>query len=266
MLFSKGLKLETDVYIHGQKMKLNGKIAIVTGAGRGIGASIALTLAREGANVVIIDVDKQSAENVANKIKILGRQALALKADVSKSVEVNKVIKAAWKQFGKIDILVNNAGIFKEAQITRMREEEWDETMNINLKGVFNCCRAVIPYMIKQGNGKIVNISSIDARQGCVGYAHYAASKAGVIGFTRSLAKELAPYGINVNAVAPGIIETDMTKERIAKFRRDYERLIPLGRIGKPEDVAGVVLFLVSNEADYITGQTINVDGGWRMD
>jgi 3-oxoacyl-[acyl-carrier protein] reductase len=246
-------------------MRLKGKFALVTGAARGNGKAIALSFAEEGANVLVNDIDLELAAKLAKDIKDLGRQALAVKANVSKTADVEKMVAEALREFGRIDILVNNAGIFRKAFAVEMTDEQWDETIRVDLKGVFNCCRAVIAPMTRHNYGRIVNISSIDGLRGCSGYAHYAAAKAGVIGLTRSLARELAPYGICVNAVAPGMIDTDMTKDRIAKYKHDYEKQIPLGRIGKPKDVAGAVTFLASDEASYMTGQTINVDGGWVM-
>jgi 3-oxoacyl-[acyl-carrier protein] reductase len=244
-------------------MKLNGKKAIVTGAGRGIGRAIALTLAQEGADVAVADLDLKGAEHTADEIRALSRQALALKVDVANSHEVNQMVSTALEKFGRIDILVNNAGIFEVALVSEMTDEQWNKTMNVNLKSVFNCCRAVIKNMIGQRNGKIVSMSSIDGYRGYPEGAHYAASKAGIRGFTASLAKEVASYGICVNAVAPGEVETEMTKEELAQFRAEFLKQIPLGRIARPEEIAKVVVFLCTDDASYITGQTISVNGGW---
>jgi 3-oxoacyl-[acyl-carrier protein] reductase len=247
-------------------MNLINKKAIVTGASRGIGRSIAVALAQRGTDVAVnYNRDIDGAKATAKEIMALGRKALIVKADVANSLEVNQMVDKVLEEFGRIDILVNNAGIFEVALVHEMTDEQWDRTLNTNLKGVFNCCRAVVKHMIKQRSGKIVNISSIDAHRGYYGGAHYAASKAGIIAFTKSLAREVASYGICVNAVAPGEIETEMTREELNKFRDEFLKQIPLGRIGKPEDVAGVVVFLCSDEANYITGETINVNGGWWM-
>jgi 3-oxoacyl-[acyl-carrier protein] reductase len=242
------------------------KKAIVTGASGGIGRAIAVALALRGADIAVNYNRKlEEAKVTAKEIEALGRNALLVKADVANSLEVNQMIDKVLEEFGRIDILVNNAGIFEVALVHEMTDEQWDRTLNTNLKGVFNCCRAVVKHMIKQKSGKIVNISSIDAHRGYLGGAHYAASKAGIIGFTKSLAREVASYGICVNAVAPGEIETEMTREELNQFRDEFLKQIPMGRIGKPEDVAGAVAFLCTDEANYITGETINVNGGWWM-
>lgn len=248
-------------------MKLRDKVALVTGAGRGIGKATALALAREGANVVVNDIDIQLAEETSSEIRAMSHKALPVKADVSNSAEVTKMVDAAIRKFKKIDILVNNAGVFSHTSLDDMTEDEWDKMMEINLKGVFLCSQAVMKLMKKQWSGKIVNIASLAAKVGGIfAGANYAASKAGVICLTKSLAKQLAPYGVNVNAVAPGTIETDMTKDWPKEVREDFMRQIPLGRFGKPEEVAETVLFLVSDGANYITGATIDVNGGTLMD
>jgi 3-oxoacyl-[acyl-carrier protein] reductase len=244
-------------------MKLNEKKAIVTGAARGIGRAIAVGLAHEGADVTVADLDLRGAENTANEIRTLGRQALALKVDVANSSDVDQMVEAVKKKFGRVDILVNNAGIFEVALVSEMTDEQWNRTMNVNLRSVFNCCRAVIKTMIERRSGKIVSMSSIDGYRGYPMGAHYAASKAGIRVFTASLAKEVGSYGICVNAVAPGEVETEMTKEELAQYREEYLKQIPLGRIAKPEEIAKVVVFLCTEDADYITGQTISVNGGW---
>lgn len=240
-------------------MGLKDKVAIVTGGGQGIGKAICLALAREGCDLVIGDINPQTAEKVAEEIRSLQRKALVIKVDVSDSTQVNQMIETTLKEFGKIDILVNNAGIgYDQGNIEDMKEEDWDKVMNINLKSVFLCSKAVIRILKKQRSGKIVNIASFAGKIGglTVG-ANYAASKAGVICFTKSLTRELSPYNINVNAVAPAFIDTTMT----TAFPK-----IPIGRKGLPEDVANAVVFLVSEKASYITGEILDVDGGMSMD
>jgi len=248
-------------------MRLDGKVAIITGAGRGIGRAIALVLAREGADVVVNDVDSFSAEATASEVRAMGRRALSITADVSVKEEVIKMVEIAIKAFGKIDILVNNAGIFSSIPLEDITEENWDKTMKINLKSVFLCSQAVMKLMKRQRSGKIVNIASLAGKVGgMVAGADYAASKAGVICLTKSLAKQLAPYGINVNAVAPAWIETDMMKEWPKETKESILKQIPLGRFGKPEEVAEAVVFLVSEGAGFITGATIDINGGILMD
>jgi len=248
-------------------MRLDGKVAIVTGAGRGIGRAIALVLAREGADLVVNDVDSRSAEATANEIRAMGRHALSMVADVSDREEVIEIVEAAVKAFGKIDILVNNAGIFSSTPLEDITEESWDKIMKVNLKSVFLCSQAVMKFMKRQRSGKIVNIASLAGKVGgMVAGADYAASKAGVICLTKSLAKQLAPYGINVNAVAPAWIETDMMKDWPRETKEAVLRQIPLGRFGKPEEVAETVVFLVSDGAGFITGATIDINGGILMD
>ena len=243
-------------------MRLKGKVAIVTGAGRGIGKEIALTLAREGASVAIFG-RSETAEETANEIAKVGGKAIAVVVDVSNYKQVQKAVETTLKKFGRIDILVNNAGIYRSSPLVNMKEEEWDEVMSVDLKGVFNCTRNVLPTMVKQKYGKIINISSVAGTAlGSPGLTHYSAAKAGIIGFTEALAMEVAEFGINVNSVAPGVIETDMIKEAMGKGAQDFAKQIPLGRLGKPRDIAEMVLFLVSDEASYITGQIITVDGG----
>ena len=248
-------------------MRLDGKVAIITGAGRGIGRAIALALARDGADVVVNDVDLQSAEATADKVRAMGRRALPIKADVSVEEEVIKMVKTALKAFGKIDILVNNAAIFSSISLEDITEEKWDKTMKINLKSVFLCSQAVMKFMKRQRSGKIVNIASLAGKVGgIVAGADYAASKAGVICLTKSLAKQLASYSINVNAVAPAWIETDMMKDWPRETKEAVLRQIPLGRFGKPEEVAEAVVFLASDGAGFITGATIDINGGILMD
>ena len=248
-------------------MKLRGRIALVTGAGRGIGKATAIFLAKEGANIAVNDMDLQLAKETAEEIRAIGCEALAIKADVSNKTEVVRMVDTVIKNFGKIDILVNNAGIFSSVPLIDITEDEWDKVMDVNLKGVFLCSQVVMKFMIKQRSGKIVNIASSAGKVGGIyAGAHYAASKAGVICLTKSLAKQLAQYNINVNAVAPALIETDMMKDWPMQVKESLLRQVPLGRFGTPNEVAEAVLFLVSEGANYITGATIDVNGGLLMD
>lgn len=247
-------------------MSLVGKTAIVTGGSRGIGRAIALKLAKLGANVVVnYTSSPDKAEEVVQMAKDMGRDGMAIKADVSNGEEVQELIKLVEEKFPSIDILVNNAGITKDTLFMRMKEEDWDRVMDVNLKGTFNCTKAVTKKMMKQKSGSIVNMASVVGITGNAGQANYAASKAGIIGFTKSVAKELASRGINVNAVAPGFIQTDMTDVLSDKIIEELIKQIPKKELGKPEDVANLVAFLCSDEAKYITGQVINVDGGMVM-
>ena len=246
-------------------MKLDGKVAIVTGGARGIGKAIVLTLAHEGANPVIIDVDEQEAIKVANEINSIGRNSIAFNVDVSNSAQVEEMVVKVVEKYGHIDILVNNAGITRDALLMRMKEEDWDRVLSINLKGTFNCTRAVMPIMLKQRSGKILNIASIIGIIGNAGQANYAASKGGIIALTKTTAKELASRGINVNAIAPGFIDTTMTQVLNEDWKKKLLEQIPLNRFGNPEDVAKLALFLVSDDSSYITGQVIRIDGGMAM-
>lgn len=244
---------------------LKDKIAVVTGASRGIGKAIALRLVHDGANVVVTATSLKNIQEVANEIEKLERKTLPLAVNVSEYNEVENLIKTTLENFGKIDILVNNAGITRDNLLVRMKQEEWDKTITVNLKGTFNCIRAATKTFMKQRQGKIINITSVVGIIGNAGQVNYCASKAGIIGLTRSVAKELAPRNIQINAVAPGFIDTDMTHNLDEEVRKKMIDAIPLGRAGKPEDVAAVVSFLASENADYITGQVINVDGGMVM-
>jgi 3-oxoacyl-[acyl-carrier protein] reductase len=245
---------------------LKGKTALVTGASRGIGKAIALELAKQGANVAVnFAGNAQKAEEVVSEIKAFGVEAIAIKADVANSDEVAAMVKATIETFGSLDILINNAGITRDGLIMRMKEEDWDAVINTNLKGVFNCAKAVTRQMMKQRFGRIVNISSVVGVLGNAGQANYVAAKAGVIGLTKTLARELANRNITVNAVAPGFIETDMTDELSTEIKQELLKQIPLTKLGKPEDIAMVVRFLVSDDANYMTGQTLHVDGGMVM-
>jgi len=244
--------------------RVNERVAIVTGGAQGIGQGICLRLAEEGAKVAIFDLNLAEAKKTAKEIEKSGGTALALKVDVSKSSEVDAAVKQVLSKLGKIDILVNNAGISLTSKVANMTEEIWDRTLDVNLKGVFLCCHAVIPYMKERKYGKIINIASILALRGSVYYAHYGATKAGVVAFTQGLAIELGPHNINVNAIGPGIIDTPMAEGDVeSEFRQRLIKGIPLRRIGTPRDIANAALFLASDEATYITGQCLYVCGGW---
>lgn len=246
--------------------ELSGRIAVVTGGSRGIGKAIALELAENGANVVInYSKDSKGAQEVAENIRNKGIDCLTIKANVSFASEVENMVETIIEKYGRIDILVNNAGITRDSLLARMKEKDWDDVIDINLKGVYNCTKSVVKIMMKQRWGRVVNISSVVGITGNPGQTNYSAAKAGIIGFTKSCARELASRGITVNAVAPGFIRTDMTDKLRNEIKKELESKIPVGRLGKPEDVAHTVLFLVSSKADYITGQVINVDGGMVM-
>ncbi len=242
-------------------MDLSNKVAIVTGSGQGIGRAIALKLAEVGATVVVNDLG-DSAKSVAEEIKGMGRQGLAILGDVSSSADVTRLIDQMLSTYSRIDILVNNAGITRDQLLLRMSDEEWDKVLNVNLKSVFLCTRAVLRHMIRERWGRIVSIASIVGIVGNAGQANYASAKAGIIGFTRSIAKEVASRGITVNAIAPGFIETAMTQKLSEKQKQELASRIPLGYLGTPRDVAEAVAFLASEEARYITGQVLSVDGG----
>ena len=245
---------------------LKGKCAVITGASRGIGKAIALKLASLGANIVInYRSNEKEAIEIENEIKNMGAEAIIVKGDISKLQEVENLVLVAKEKFGNIDIMVNNAGITKDTLILRMKEEDFDSVIDVNLKGVFNCLKAITPIMVKQKHGKIINLSSVVGITGNAGQVNYSASKAGVIGMTKSLAREVGSRGINVNAVAPGYIETDMTEALGDKYKEEMKKNIPLKRLGKAEDVAEVVAFLASESSNYVTGQVIQVDGGMLM-
>lgn len=247
-------------------MKLEGKVAIVTGASRGIGREIALELARQGADVVVnYSGSEERANNVVAEIKALGRNAFVYQCNVADSEAVANMVKETIETFGKIDILVNNAGITRDNLIMRMKEDEWDDVININLKGVFLCTKAVTRQMMKQRSGRIINISSIVGVSGNPGQANYVAAKSGVIGLTKTTAKELSSRGITVNAIAPGFITTDMTDQLNDDVKEQMLQQIPLARFGDPADIANVVVFLSSEDSRYMTGQTLHVDGGMFM-
>lgn len=254
--------------------RLSGKKAFVTGGGRGIGRGICLALARAGSGVVVSDIVGRNAERVAEEVKAIGREALSIRMDVTKTSSIEGAVKSALDEFDRIDILVNNAGVIKQAPILELTEEDWDLVVGVNAKGVFLCSKIVVPHMIERRSGRIVNISSISGKNGYPGQGAYGSSKFAVVGLTQVLARELAKYNITVNAICPGIIytkmweylstlrakEMGMTPEEV--FQQITTERIPLGRPQTPEDIGNLVVFLASDEAKNITGQSINVDGG----
>lgn len=247
-------------------MLLDGKVAIVTGGSRGIGRAIAVDLAKAGCKVIVNYAGNvAAAQEVKELIEANGGTALLIQADVSDAEAVENLVKQTMDAYGRIDILVNNAGITRDNLLMRMKEADWDAVLDTNLKGVFHCTKAVSRIMMKQKAGKIINMTSVVGIMGNAGQANYAAAKAGVIGFTKSMAKELSSRGITVNAVAPGFITTDMTAVLSEQVKAELIQQVPLTRLGTPEDISGAVLFLVSDKANYITGQTLNVDGGMVM-
>ena len=248
-------------------MKLTDRVAVVTGSGRGIGEVTALALSKEGACVVVSDIDARSAERTCDQINSMHGKSIAVKADVSSRSEVKDLFKKTVERFGRIDILVNNAGIYSRTPILEISEDAWDRVMDVNLKGIFLCCQEVLPVMLKQKYGRIVNMSSLAGKRGGVTSGiDYASSKGGVISFTRALAKQLAPHNILVNAIAAANIDTEILQAYEPAAKEKQLREIPLGRFGRPEEVAKVVVFLVSDDAGYIVGETVNVNGGVFMD
>ncbi len=246
-------------------MSLSGKIALVTGAAQGIGREIALALATDGADVAICDVNLDAARETASDIEAKGKKSLALKANVAAAAEVTAMIEQIAEKLGRIDILVNNAGITRDGLLLRMKDDDWDLVLNINLKGAFLCTKAALKYMTRQRSGTIINIASIVGVMGNAGQANYVASKAGLIGLTKTIAREYANRGITANAVAPGFIETAMTQALPENVRQELAKQIPMGKLGTPEDVANAVRFLASPWASYISGQVVHVNGGMYM-
>lgn len=242
---------------------LNGKTAVVTGASRGIGKAIALKLAEQGVNIVVNYINnKNEADKLVKEIEAYGTKALAIQADVSDFSQAKNLISRTKEELGTLDILVNNAGITRDGLIMRMTEEDFDRVIEVNLKGVFNCTRHTVPIMVKQRSGRIINITSVAGVLGNPGQANYSAAKAGIIGMTKTLAKEIGSRGITVNAIAPGFIETDMTAELADKVKETIKDQTALGKLGKPENVADAVVFLAGSSGEYITGQVLSVDGG----
>tara|TARA_Y100000590_G_scaffold450955_1_gene591498 strand:- start:82 stop:822 length:741 start_codon:yes stop_codon:yes gene_type:complete len=246
-------------------MELNGKIALITGGAQGIGRTISEELAGQGAHVILGDVNLEGAEKTAEELKGKGGKASAIKIDVSNASDVQSVFDLILKEYKPVDIVVNNAGITRDGLLVRMKEVDWDLVLNINLKGSFLCSQQAAKQMMKQKSGAIVNIASIVGVMGNFGQANYSASKAGLIGFTKTLAREVAPRGIRANAIAPGFIDTEMTRILEESVREKLIDQIPLARLGQPDDVANCVSFLVSEKASYITGQVININGGMLM-
>ncbi|MDI6756109.1 MAG: 3-oxoacyl-[acyl-carrier-protein] reductase [Thermodesulfobacteriota bacterium] len=245
--------------------RLLGKVALITGGAQGIGRAIALLFAREGGRVVLSDINLEKAKETCREIESLGREALAVGGNVADAREAEAMVQQTLEKFGRLDILVNNAGITRDQVLLRMKEEEWDLVLSVNLKGAFHCTKAALRPFLKQKGGKVVNIASVTGQMGNAGQSNYAASKAGLIGFTKSIAREYASRNIQVNAVAPGFIDTAMSQAIPEKGREVLIKQIPMERLGSPEDIAEAVLFLASPAADYITGQVLNVNGGMYM-
>lgn len=246
-------------------MGLKNNNTFITGAAQGIGKSIAMGMAKKGANIAVADTNIEKADTTAQEIKTLGVKSLAIKLDVSKQNEVVSAFETFIKEFGRLDVLVNNAGITKDALVVRMKNEDWDVVLDVNLKGTFLCSKEAIRLMVKQQYGKIISISSVVAFTGNPGQVNYSASKAGIVGLTKTVAKEYASRGIRVNAVAPGFIQTAMTNAIPEKIKEEMKKSIPLGYFGTPEDIANIVIFLASKDADYITGQVFHINGGMYM-
>ncbi|MFC1510633.1 3-oxoacyl-[acyl-carrier-protein] reductase [Candidatus Omnitrophota bacterium] len=246
-------------------MKLENQIALITGSARGIGKEVALAFAKEGATVIISDINAESCEATVKEFNDAGLSASSFPLDVTNSSSVKETVDKILDKHGRIDILVNNAGITKDNLLLRMSEADWDAVLTVNLKGTFNCTKAIVKSMMKAKKGKIISIASIIGIVGNAGQANYAASKAGIIGFTKSIAKEFASRGITANSIAPGYIRSEMTEKLSEKAAEAIYKTIPLGKLGTPKDVAGVCTFLASSDADYITGQTIVIDGGMAM-
>jgi 3-oxoacyl-[acyl-carrier protein] reductase len=246
-------------------MRLKGKKAIVTGAGQGIGRSIALKMAQEGADTVIAEMNPDTGESTAQEVEALGRRALFIPVNVAHSKQVQSMVDQVLRVWKRIDILVNNAGFDRPARLLKMKEEEWEAVLGVHLKGTLNCIQAVAPHMIENGYGKIVNTSSVWGKTGAVSEVSYSTAKAGIIGLTKSVARELGRYQINVNAILPGLILTPTISRMAEKYQNMIVENTPLRRMGRPEEVASVVAFLASDEASFITGAMVEVSGGWNM-
>jgi len=246
-------------------MRLKGKKAIVTGAGQGIGRSIALKMAQEGADVVIAEMNPDTGTQTAKEIETLGRKALYISVDVANRKQVQAMVDQVLKAWKRVDILVNNAGFDRPAHLLKMNEEDWEAVLGVHLKGTLNCIQAVAPHMIEDGYGKIVNMSSVWGKSGAVSEVSYSTAKAGIIGLTKSVARELGRYQINVNVILPGLILTPTISKMAEKYQNMIIENTPLKRIGQPEEVANVVVFLVSDEASFVTGAMVEVSGGWNM-
>lgn len=243
-------------------MRVKDKVAIITGGGSGIGKEGAVLYCQEGAKVVVVDFDEANGQDTVNELKEAGYEASFFKVNVVNREQVKEMVAFTVEQYGSVDVLINNAGITQDSLLVKMTDDQWDKVIDINLTGVFNCARAVVPQMVEQGSGSIINTSSVVGVYGNIGQTNYAATKAGVIGMTKSWAKELGPKGIRVNAVAPGYIQTEMTKKVPDKILELMKEKTPVRRLGTPLDVARVYLFLASNDADFLNGAIINVDGG----
>jgi 3-oxoacyl-[acyl-carrier protein] reductase len=246
-------------------MRLKDKRAIVTGAGQGIGKSIAIKMAKEGADIVIVEINPETGNQTLKEVKDLGRNALLKIVDVAKYLDVQRMVKEVLELWGRIHILVNNAGFDRGATLLKVKEEDWEAVLDVHLKGTFNCIQAVAPHMIENRYGKIINISSIYGKTGGIAAISYSAAKAGVIGLTKSVARELGRYQINVNVVLPGLVLTPTISKMAEKYRNMIIENTPLGRIGQPEEIANVVSFLASDEASFMTGASVEVSGGWNM-
>jgi 3-oxoacyl-[acyl-carrier protein] reductase len=247
-------------------MRFSDKVVLITGAARGIGECAARNFAKEGGMVALTDIMTSLVKQVSDSVNSVQGQSIYFGLDIANPKEVDMVVKECVNKFRKIDIFVHCAAIYKEAPFLSMTEQQWDETININLKGTFLCCQSVAREMVKKKSGKIVCLSSLAGQRGATPpYSHYGASKAGVLGLCKSLARELIPFGINVNCIAPGTVSTDMTKNIREKMGEDFKKAIPIGRFATVQDIANAILFLSSNESDYITGSTIDVNGGWLM-
>ena len=246
-------------------MRLKSKKAIVTGAGQGIGRSIALKLAQEGADVVIAEMNPDTGAQTAKEIETLGRKALSIPVDVANQKQVQVMVDQVFRAWKRVDILINNAGFDRPAHLLKMKEEDWEAVLGVHLKGALNCIQAVVPYMIEEGYGKIINMSSVWGKSGAVSEVSYSTAKAGIIGLTKSVARELGRYQINVNVILPGLILTPTISKMAEKYQSMIIENTPLKRIGQPEEVANVVAFLVSDEASFVTGAMVEVSGGWNM-